>query len=131
MTNENGQRAAAGLATMRGMLGPEVVERLTKRNEIAPNWHRWTTEVLFGDAWQGADLDLRTRSMITVAALIPLSFPRELGLHMRGALHNGVTIEELAAIIQHVGFYAGWPAAGQSLNILTEIASETVDDHVS
>jgi 4-carboxymuconolactone decarboxylase len=131
VTNENGQCAAAGVALMHGMLGPEVVERLTKRNEIAPDWHRWTTEVLFGDVWQGADLDLRTRSMITVAALISLSFPRELGLHMRGALHNGVTIEELAAIIQHIGFYAGWPAAGQALNILTEIAAETADDHAS
>lgn len=129
MTNDDGQRAAAGLDLMQHMLGHEVVERLTKRNEIVPDWHRWTTEVLFGDVWQSAGLDHRTRSMITVAALISLSHARELGLHMRGALRNGVTMEELAAIIQHVGFYAGWPAAGQALNILTEIASETADDH--
>lgn len=127
MTTEKSQRAAAGLDLMHHMLGPEVVERLTKRNEIVPDWHRWTTEVLFGDVWQGADLDHRTRSMITVAALISLSHARELGLHMRGALRNGVTMKELAAIVQHVGFYAGWPAAGQALNILTEIAAEAAD----
>ena len=118
-------RTARGLSLMEGMLGPEVVERLTKRNQLVPDWHRWTTDVLFGDVWQSSRLELRVRSMVTVAALIPMSCPRELSLHMRGALHNGVRVAELAAIVEQVGFYAGWPAAGQALNILNELVTES------
>ncbi|WP_217492261.1 carboxymuconolactone decarboxylase family protein [Mycobacterium malmoense] len=127
MTSDSGEpdRTARGLSLMEGMLGPEVVQRLTTRNQLVPDWHRWTTDVLFGDVWQSPRLELRLRSMVTVAALIPMSCPRELSFHMRGALHNGVGVEELAAIIEQVGFYAGWPAAGQALNILNEMVTES------
>ena len=111
-----------GLELMTAMLGADLVDRIAARNTIAPNWHRWTTEVLFGDVWQGDGLPLRLRSIITVAALIPMSRPRELENHMRAALVNGVELTELVEIAQHVGFYAGWPAVGEALTILRRIA---------
>ena len=118
-------RAACGLALMREMLGPDLVDRITERNRIAPNWQRWTTEVLFGDLWQDSVLPRRVRSMVTVAALVPTTRARELENHMRAALRvNGVTAEELSAVIQHVGFYAGWPAVGEALAILDRILAE-------
>lgn len=121
-------RAARGLALMKAMLGEESVARITARNAIAPQWHRWTTEFLFGEVWQGQGLTRKQRSMITVAALISLNRPRELGIHMRAALINGVTTDELMEIVQHIGLYAGWPAAGEALFLLSDIISEESDE---
>jgi alkylhydroperoxidase/carboxymuconolactone decarboxylase family protein YurZ len=66
--------------------------------------------------------------MITVAALISLNRPRELGIHMRAALINGVTADELVEIVQHLGLYVGWPAAGEALFLLRDIISEESDE---
>ncbi|HCB05124.1 MAG TPA: carboxymuconolactone decarboxylase family protein [Nocardioides sp.] len=117
-------RGAAGLALLRSMLGDELVDKITERNTVAPNWQRWTTETLFGDVWLDDTLDVRTRSMITVAALVPTSRSRELENHLRAALVNGVTFDELVAIVTHVAFYAGWPSAGEALNVLKRIDDE-------
>ena len=116
-------RAAAGLALMREMLGEDAVARIAARNTIAPDWHRWTTEVLFGDLWQGSGLSRQQRSLVTVAALIALNRPRELGIHLRAALVNGLTPEDLVHVTQHVGFYAGWPAAGEALFAIRDVAA--------
>jgi 4-carboxymuconolactone decarboxylase len=110
--------ADRGLALMTDMLGEDLVERITSRNTIAPTWQRLTTEVLFGQVWSGEALPLRLRSMITVAVLVPMTRPRELENHMRAAMVNGVTADELVEIVQHVGLYAGWPCAGEALTIL-------------
>jgi 4-carboxymuconolactone decarboxylase len=113
-----------GRALMAKMIGADTVQRITERNAIAPKWQRWTTEVLFGEVWSGDGLALRDRSMITVAVLVTMSRPVELENHMRAALVNGVTTDELAEIVQHVGFYAGWPAVGAALTILKRIVDE-------
>jgi 4-carboxymuconolactone decarboxylase len=121
-------RAELGLALMRSMLGEDAVARITARNAIAPSWHRWTTEVLFGDVWQGSVLDKRQRSLITVAALIPMGRLRELEIHMRAALINGVAFDELVELVQHLGFYAGWPAVGEALTILAKMSADDLSD---
>ena len=113
-----------GRALMISMIGQETVDRITERNVIAPKWQRWTTEVLFGEVWGGDGLGLRDRSMITVAVLVSMSRPRELENHLRAALVNGVTTDELVEIVQHVGFYVGWPAVGAALSILERIVDE-------
>lgn len=120
----NEDRREAGLKLMRTMIGDQNVENITARNVIAPNWQRWTTETLFGDMWQDETLSLRKRSMITVAALVPTSRSRELEIHLRAAVVNGVTLEELVAIVTHVAFYAGWPAAGEALSVIKRIHDE-------
>jgi 4-carboxymuconolactone decarboxylase len=66
--------------------------------------------------------------MITVAALISLNRPRELGIHMRAALVNGVTTDELVEVVQHLGLYAGWPAVGEALFLLRDIINEDFDE---
>ena len=119
-------RRDRGRALMTEMLGADNVARIAARNTIAPDWQRWTTEVLFGDLWQGEGLSLKQRSAITIAALIPMNRARELEIHMRAAIVNGLTLEELVQIVQHVGFYAGWPAAGEALFTLRRIADEQV-----
>ena len=66
-------------------------------------------------------LDRRTRSIVNLAMLGALGRPHELKLHVKGALKNGVTKEELSEVITHLAFYAGWPAAMSAANIAREV----------
>jgi 4-carboxymuconolactone decarboxylase len=79
--------------------------------------------VLFGDVWERTQLPKRDRSLLTCAVLTALSRPEQLRFHLQLALMNGVTREELAEMITHVAFYAGWPSAVSAAQILDEVAS--------
>ena len=79
--------------------------------ELVPQLGRLRDEVLFGDVWEQPELSKRDRSLITVAMLTALYRTDELKGHMRRALDNGVTEEELKGLITHAAFYAGWPTA--------------------
>jgi 4-carboxymuconolactone decarboxylase len=124
---ESERRAQRGPALMTEMFGADKVAWIAARNTFAPDWHRWTTDVLFGEVWQTNGVTRAQRSMITIAALIPTSRERELENHIRAALVNGLTIKDLAAITQHVGFYAGWPAVDEALFIIRRIQQEQTD----
>lgn len=70
-----------------------------------------TNEIIYGDIWERPGLSKRDRSMITVAALVASHRPMQLKTHVKRALDNGVTREEIAEIVTHLAYYAGWPAA--------------------
>jgi 4-carboxymuconolactone decarboxylase len=91
-----------------------VYEFIPKLGELRDN-------VLFGDVWEGPELSKRDRSLITVAALVALYRTDELRGHMRRALDNGVTPEELKALITHLAFYAGWPNAVNAGRVAIEV----------
>ena len=88
--------------------------------DIAPDFDRLTREVLFGQIWERPELSKRDRSLITVACLIALYRTNELPFHLRRALENGVTREELIEAITHLAFYAGWPSASTSVGLARE-----------
>lgn len=88
-----------------------------KMQEIVTRW-------CFGDIWSRDELPRRIRSMITVAMLITLGKSHELGIHMRGALANGVTDEELREICLHAVVYCGIPAANEGLRTLDAVLTE-------
>ncbi len=92
--------------------------------DIAPALGGYTDSVLFGDVWQRRGLSPRDRSLITVAALIALYRVNELPFHLRKALENGVTQEELIELITHLAFYAGWPAANTAVTIARQVLAE-------
>jgi 4-carboxymuconolactone decarboxylase len=77
--------------------------------EITPKLAELTDSVLFGDVWNRQGLTPRDRSLITVAALVTRYQTDQLESHLRRALDNGVTVEELAEVMTHLAFYAGWP----------------------
>lgn len=77
--------------------------------EITPRLAELTEDVLFGDIWERPGLSKRDRSLITVAALISLYRTDQLRGHIRRAEDNGVTRDEIAEMITHLSFYAGWP----------------------
>lgn len=91
---------------------------------IAPALADYTDKVLFGDVWKRPGLSPRDRSLITVASLIALYRTNELPFHMKRALENGLTREELIEAITHLAFYAGWPNAMSALPIAQRVFDE-------
>lgn len=85
---------------------------------VAPKLAELSERVLFGDVWQRTPLTPRERSLVTVAALVALVRPEQLPFHLQRALDNGVTREELAELVTHLAFYAGWPAAATACTAL-------------
>ena len=93
----------------------------TAMQEVAPALAGYTADVLFGDVWERPGLSKRDRSLITVSNLIALYRTEQLPGHIRRALDNGVTKEEIGEIITHVAFYAGWPTAASAARIAKEV----------
>ncbi len=94
--------------------------------DIAPALADYTDRVLFGDVWKRPDLSPRDRSLITVASLVSLYRINELPFHLKRAMENGVTREELIEAITHLAFYAGWPVANTALPIAKRVFDEGV-----
>ncbi len=93
--------------------------------EFAPQFAHFNDDILFEENWNNEDIELKTRCIITVVALISQGIvDSSLKYHLKNAKNNGVTKEEIAAIITHVAFYAGWPKAWASFNLAKEIWSE-------
>ncbi len=92
--------------------------------DIAPKLAELTDEVLFGDVWARPGLAPRDRSLITVAALTALGRADQLRSHLGLALDNGVTREELAELVTHLAFYAGWPSGMTAATTLRQVLDE-------
>lgn len=118
-----------GLGVRREMFGSAGAEEQTESTRgINDKMQEIVTRWCFGDIWSRPELDRRTRSMITVAMMIALGREWELNIHMRGALANGVTEEELREISLHAVLYTGIPAANEGLRTLDSIlAAERPD----
>lgn len=86
--------------------------------DIAPRFAELTDEVLFGDVWKRQELASRDRSLVTVAVLVAMNHVEQLPFHLRLARQNGVSSDELAELVTHLAFYAGWPVAASALNLL-------------
>jgi 4-carboxymuconolactone decarboxylase len=89
--------------------------------DVAPKLDELTQQVLFGDVWERAGLSKRDRSLITVATIIAGYRTNELPFHMKRALENGVTKDELVELITHVAFYAEWPPASTAVGIARQL----------
>lgn len=89
--------------------------------EIAPKLAELTSDVVFGDVWERDALSKRDRSLITVAVLTALYRTDQLRGHIGRALDNGVTKEEIAEVIVHMAFYAGWPTAANAVRVAKEV----------
>jgi 4-carboxymuconolactone decarboxylase len=92
--------------------------------DVAPALAGYSDQVLFGDVWQRPGLSPRDRSLITVASLISLYRINELPFHLEKALTNGISRDELAEVITHLAFYAGWPTASSAVGIARRVFEE-------
>ena len=90
--------------------------------EFAPQFAHFNDDVLFGENWNNEDIDVKTRSIITVVALMAQGITdSSLKFHLQNAKAHGVTQKEIAAIITHVAFYAGWPNGWSVFNLAKEV----------
>lgn len=89
--------------------------------DIAPALGEYTEKVLFGEVWERPGLSKRDRSLVTVATLVALYRTNELPFHLKRALENGVTKDELIEVITHLAFYAGWPPASTAVAIARQV----------
>ena len=89
--------------------------------DFAPKLAELTDEVLFGDVWARTELSPRDRSLVTVAALIANGNTEQLSGHLSRARENGLSESELAEMILHLAFYAGWPRAMSAVKIAREV----------
>lgn len=94
---------------------------ISKVRDFVPKLGELTDGVLFGDVWERPGLSKRDRSLITVAALVALYRTDQLHGHLWRALNNGVTPEELAELITHLAFYAGWPNAIHAAQVAKDV----------
>ena len=92
--------------------------------DVAPALAELSDRVLFGEVWERPGLSKRDRSLVTVAALVAGYRHNELPGHVARALANGVTREELAELVTHLAFYAGWPAANTAVPVLRKAFAE-------
>ena len=125
----NSNAYKAGLKVRREVLGSDYVDESIKNaNEFSKKLQDFVTEQAWGTVWQDDTISRKTRSMINIAVLAALPRHEELRLHIRGALNNGVTEDEIAAILLHIGVYAGAPCAVSGFKIAQETFSEYFND---
>lgn len=92
---------------------------------FAPDFAHFNDDVLFGENWNNGDIDLKTRCIVTVVALMSSGITdSSLKFHLQNAKTHGVTKEEIAAIITHVAFYAGWPKGWAVFNLAKSVWNE-------
>jgi 4-carboxymuconolactone decarboxylase len=118
----------AGTRARREVLGDEHVDRAVARTtDFTRDFQEHITRLAWGSVWTRPGLDRRTRSAITLSALTALGREGELELHVRGALRNGLTPDEISEILIHTSVYAGIPAA----NAAFQVAQRVIDDETA
>ena len=96
---------------------------------FAPEFEHYNDDILFGENWNNQDIDVKTRCMLTVTAIMAQGLVGDaLKHHIMYAKNNGVTQKEMAALITHVAFYAGWPKAWAVFNLTKEVYAEGGED---
>jgi 4-carboxymuconolactone decarboxylase len=114
------------------MLGPDQAEKTSEAwRTICPDFENYVVEFLAGEIWSRRELDLRTRSLVTIATLAAMGRTRGLELNLRMAHNNGATRQEIVETLLHIAPYAGFPAAWEGLALAGEVFSKptgTKDD---
>nr|WP_307850111.1 carboxymuconolactone decarboxylase family protein [Saccharopolyspora sp. HNM0986] len=117
-------RYRAGDRARREVLGDEYVNNMLRGWSPAAPLLELITEYSWGYLWNRDAVDRRARSLITVALLVALNRPRELELHVGGALRNGCTVEELAEVALQGAVYAGIPSGIDAMHVIRRVADE-------
>ena len=120
MSDGDGLRASA-LEVMAKLFGGGVQGDAMPARDLAPEFFELASTFCFGGFWSRPQLDLRSRSLCTVAQLAALGRTDELKLHLQGATNLGITREELLEVLMQTSQYAGIPAAVQALNAAAEV----------
>ncbi|MBT1003940.1 carboxymuconolactone decarboxylase family protein [Paenarthrobacter sp. DKR-5] len=119
------QTYEAGITMRKQVLGADHVERsLARVSDFSRPVQELVTEYCWGGVWTREGLEPKTRSMLNLAMLTALNRSHELGVHVRGALNNGVTIEEIQEVLLQTAIYVGVPAALESFRVAEQVIEE-------
>jgi 4-carboxymuconolactone decarboxylase len=111
-----------GLVTRKQVMGEDFVAKaLGQATDFTRPMQQYITRNAWGDVWQREGLDLKTRSLITVAMLTALGKQHELKGHVRGALNNGATVAEIQEVLLHASIYCGVPTAVEAFRAAAEV----------
>ncbi|MBS1894786.1 MAG: 4-carboxymuconolactone decarboxylase, partial [Actinobacteria bacterium] len=117
-----------GMKVRREVLGEAHVDRAeAKKDEFTDDFQDFITRYAWGEIWDRPGLDRRSRSVATLAALIALGAEDEIAMHVRAALHNGLTEAEIKEVILHTALYAGLPRANAAFAIAQKVLAEERD----
>lgn len=118
-------RYERGMEVRREVLGDEHVDRaIARTTPFTADFQDLITRYAWGEIWSRPGLDRRTRSCITLAALIALGREEEIAMHVRAALRNGLTPDEIGEVILHCAVYCGVPAANGAFAIAQRVLDE-------
>jgi 4-carboxymuconolactone decarboxylase len=112
----------SGEKTRRQVMGDSFVDKaLASDDQFSQQMQQYINEHAWGSTWQRTGIDLKTRSLVTIAMLTAIKAPQELKGHVRGALNNGNTPDEILEVILHSAVYCGVPAAQEALRAAKEV----------
>ena len=122
MTNSASKDFEKGLATRKQVMGEDfVANAFANATEFTMPMQEYITRNAWGDVWQRPGLDMKTRSLVTVALLAALGKQHELKGHVRGALNNGATVQEIQEVLLHTSIYCGVPTAVDAFRSAAEV----------
>lgn len=119
MSDDQFQR---GLKVRREVMGEAYVDRaLTTGTPVTTEFQELLTRFVWGEVWTRPGLDRRTRSVITMSLLVALGKEQELAAHIRAALNNGLTSDEIKEVLLHTAVYCGIPAANAAFRVAADV----------
>ena len=125
MAHDDDDSYERGMRVRREVLGDDHVDRAMDRTDaFTEPFQDFITRTAWGDVWARPGLDRRSRSMITLAVLTALRAEGEIALHVRAALRNGLSPDEIAEVLLHVSIYAGVPAANAAFAIAQQALAQ-------
>jgi 3-oxoadipate enol-lactonase/4-carboxymuconolactone decarboxylase len=123
---DDAERAAQGLTVRREVLGDEHVDRaVAATTPLTAPFQDFITRYAWGEIWSRPGLSRAERSMVTLTALVVLRQEEELAMHLRAALRNGLTPDQISEVLLHTAVYAGVPAANRAFAIARQVLAET------
>lgn len=122
---DDAERARQGMTVRRVVLGDEHVDRaVATTTSFTEPFQDFITRYAWGDVWSRPGLSRAERSMITLAMLAALQHENELAMHVRAALRNGLSPEQIQEVLLQVAVYAGVPAANRAFAVAQRVLSE-------
>jgi 4-carboxymuconolactone decarboxylase len=118
-------RAAQGMTVRREVLGDAHVDRaVAGTTPVTAGFQDFITRYAWGEVWSRPGLSRAERSMVTLTALVVLGQQEELAMHLRAALRNGLTGEQISEVLLHTAVYAGVPAANRAFAVAARVLAE-------
>jgi 4-carboxymuconolactone decarboxylase len=119
------ERHAVGMRVRRGVLGDEHVDHAeATKSDLNADFQDLITRYAWGEIWSRPELPKPTRSLLTIGLMVALNREEELRMHLKAALNNGVSLEEVKEVLLHCAIYCGVPAANAAFRAMSEILDE-------